>query len=43
MNSLNAEGIVEQLQQKLAEVEGRVLAAAQRRQEILTGISVRQR
>ena len=43
INNMNAEGIVDQLRQKLVEVEARVLAAAERRQDILTGITVRQR
>ena len=43
INNMNAEGIVDQLRQKLVEVEARVHAAAERRQDILTGITVRQR
>ena len=43
INNMNAEGIVEQLRQKLVEVEARVLAAAMRRQDILSGITARQR
>ena len=43
INNMNAEGIVDQLRQKLVEVEARVLAAVMRRQDILTGITARQR
>jgi hypothetical protein len=42
INSLNSEGIAEQLQQKLEEVEARVLAASERRQQRLAGIGNRQ-
>lgn len=43
INNMNAEGIVDELRQKLIEVEARVLAAVERRRDILTGITVRQR
>ena len=41
INSLNSEGIAEQLQQKLEEVEARILAASERRQQRLAGIGNR--
>ena len=43
INSLNSEGIAEQLQQKLEEVEARILAANERRQQRLNGIGNRLR
>eukprot|EP01036_Dinobryon_divergens_P028672 gene28672-37656_t len=43
INSLNSEGIAEQLQQKLEEVEARILAASERRQQRLAGIGNRER
>lgn len=43
INNLNEESLAEQLQQKLEEVEARILAAAQRRSDRLTEISISQR
>ncbi len=43
INSLNAEAVGEELQKKFIEVEGRILAGRQRRNEILEDITVRQR
>ena len=37
INNINSEGVAEELQQKIGEIEARILAAAQRRQERLQG------
>ncbi len=43
INSINSEGIAEQLQHKLEEVEARILAAAQRRQEKIQAITIQRK
>lgn len=43
INSLNTEGIAQELQSKLEEIEARVLAAEMRRQERLEGITVKKK
>ena len=43
INSINSEGVAEELQRKLEEVEARIVAAAQRRQERIQGqVSIKQ-
>ena len=43
INSINSEGVAEQLQHKLEEVEARILAAAQRRQEKIQAITIQRK
>ena len=43
INTLNAPALAEQLQKKLSEVEARILAASQRREERLAVISIQQK